>query len=174
MDPQRIHTLLHGRKGPVTKPVLPDKAAAIAEVFMEAGVEVAVVPAPDPVVSFLSGGEPDARPEAGVDSAVESGSGPYDAPAYEPDDEPDFGPEPDLELEAEHYAEAPWGSRASGITSTVGSLRRNGKPVGGPTRPASRRTPLLTRPTVPLTTPPWPLRNRNPRERVGTPPRPGP
>lgn len=109
MDPQRIHTLLHGRKGPVTKPVLPDKAAAIAEVFMEAGVEVAVVPAPDPVVSFLSGGEPDARPEAGVDSAVESGSGPYDAPAYEPDDEPDFGPEPDLELEAEHYAEAPWG-----------------------------------------------------------------
>lgn len=108
MDPQRIHTLLNGRKGPVTKPVLPDKAAAIAEVFMEAGVEVAVVPAPDSVVSILSGGEPDARTEHGVGSAVVPGPGPYDAPADELDDEPDFGPEPDLELDSEHYSEAPW------------------------------------------------------------------
>ncbi len=111
MDPQRIHTLLHGRKGPVTKPVLPDKAAAIAEVFMEAGVEVAVVPAPDPVVSFVSGAEPDARPEPSVGSAVGPGPAPYDEPYDEPEDEPDFGPEPDLELESEPYSETPWGEQ---------------------------------------------------------------
>lgn len=39
---ERILTLLDGRAGPVTKPVLADKADAIAEVFGEAGVAVIV------------------------------------------------------------------------------------------------------------------------------------
>ncbi len=46
LDLERIHTLLDGRVGPVTRPVLADKADSIAEVFAEAGVRVIVVGAP--------------------------------------------------------------------------------------------------------------------------------
>lgn len=110
MDPQRIHTLLNGRKGPVTKPVLPDKAAAIAEVFAEAGVAVEVVPASDAVVSFVSGGE------QGAGAQVEKQFTHDSETRFDADDEPDFGPEPELELEpefepeeySEEYQEAPY------------------------------------------------------------------
>lgn len=45
MDPTRVHKLLSGRIGPVTKPVLEDKADLIARAFVDAGVAVAVFPA---------------------------------------------------------------------------------------------------------------------------------
>src|SRR5690554_1579934 len=56
---ERIVTLLEGRVGAVTKPVLADKADAIAEVFAEAGVRVMVAAAPvDPPQYEERFGEP--------------------------------------------------------------------------------------------------------------------
>jgi len=45
MDPSRLRKLLDGRVGPVTKPVLQEKANLIAGAFAEAGVAVSVRPA---------------------------------------------------------------------------------------------------------------------------------
>ncbi len=45
MDPARLRKLLSGRVGPVTKPVLREKANLIAGAFAEAGVAVSVRPA---------------------------------------------------------------------------------------------------------------------------------
>ncbi len=42
IDVGRVVTLLKGRVGPVTKPVLAEKADAIAQIFQDAGVDVAV------------------------------------------------------------------------------------------------------------------------------------
>lgn len=47
MDPGRLHKLLAGRTGPVTKPVLEAKADLIARAFTEAGVAVTVYLAED-------------------------------------------------------------------------------------------------------------------------------
>lgn len=58
LDLERIHTLLDGRVGPVTRPVLADKADSIAEVFAEAGVRVIVVGAPSSVTAASVDPEP--------------------------------------------------------------------------------------------------------------------
>lgn len=82
MDPERIFTLLNGRVGPVTKPVLSDKAAAIAEVFTAAGVKVAILPAGVTDGPSLPRGDPSEDASAATGEA---------GPAQVPEDEP--GPE---------------------------------------------------------------------------------
>ncbi len=75
---ERIVTLLEGRVGAVTKPVLADKADAIAEVFAEAGVRVIVAPAriePPPYVERFGEPPDTAAPEA------EQHDEPYEGPA---------------------------------------------------------------------------------------------
>ncbi len=92
----RIVTLLDGRMGEVTKPVLADKADAIAEVFAEAGVRVVVAAAriapPQYEERF---GEPPER-EAEADGAVEPAE-----VAEEPEPEPAADAEPGMEPEPE-------------------------------------------------------------------------
>lgn len=68
LDPERIVTLLDGRIGAVTRPVLGDKADAIAEVFGEAGVRVMVSPV------LPEGGHGHERFQAARDAAAEAGS----------------------------------------------------------------------------------------------------
>jgi len=86
MDKQRIRTLLSGRTGPVTRPVLAEKADSIAEVFTDAGVTVMIVEAPD------AGG-----PHTGGSGAAEGpGAGHHPAPVSDQAREPFQSP--DLEV----------------------------------------------------------------------------
>lgn len=89
MDRQRIRTLLAGRTGPVTRPVLADKADSIAEVFTAAGVTVMIMEAPDQDIPVDAGGH------ASVDAHVGVGA---DATDYEADYQAEFVEEPHLPL----------------------------------------------------------------------------
>lgn len=84
LEVPRVVTLLQGRVGPVTKPVLAPKADAIAAVFQEAGLDVAVYDAsaaPDETHWDTEVRPPAAEPPAQTREAVE----PEEAPA---EDEP--------------------------------------------------------------------------------------
>ncbi|MEJ2290665.1 MAG: tetratricopeptide repeat protein [Deinococcales bacterium] len=59
MDPGRVRKLLDGRTGPVTKPVLQEKANLIAQAFAEAGVAVSVRPADADRPAVADGGRLD-------------------------------------------------------------------------------------------------------------------
>jgi hypothetical protein len=65
MDPGRVHKLLDGRTGAVTKPVLKEKANLIAQAFAEAGVAVSMRPAELDAGS----GAPDGRLDLPVETA---------------------------------------------------------------------------------------------------------
>ena len=82
MDRQRIRTLLAGRTGPVTKPVLAEKADSIAEVFTAAGVTVLIMEAPE-----------HALPEAGVEVTHDASAVGAD---YQADYQEEFPVDPDL------------------------------------------------------------------------------
>ena len=106
MDRQRIRTLLAGRTGPVTRPVLPAKADSIAEVFTAAGVTVMIVEAVDDTVAAddLRDDAPthDAAPPAG--SSHEDVLGSVPTSGTEPFMDLDLGAtdfeEPDLQSAA--------------------------------------------------------------------------
>lgn len=91
LDLDRIHTLIDGRVGPVTRPVLAEKADSIAEVFAEAGVRVIVV-----------GAQLSAPPEssaAAADTTLEDSSGqqpqPSEGAAEQSADPQPSSPEPE-------------------------------------------------------------------------------
>jgi len=92
MDRQRIRTLLADRTGPVTRPVLAEKADSIAEVFTAAGVMVMIMEVLDQesVEATASGGVADA--EGGGDVRIDATD--YEAPFQE-----EFRQEPDSPLE---------------------------------------------------------------------------
>lgn len=102
----RIVTLLDGRMGEVTKPVLADKADAIAEVFAEAGVRVVVAAArvtpPQYEERFGQPHEAEER-TSGPDEPAAMTEEPAPYPALERDSalEPDPAPEPDCPPEPE-------------------------------------------------------------------------
>lgn len=116
----RIVTLLDGRMGEVTKPVLADKADAIAEVFAEAGVRVVVAAArvapPQYEERFGQPHEAEERTSGPVEPAAMTEE-PAPDPALEPDPDPepdaysepdaDFDPGPPPEPEPEDTV--PWG-----------------------------------------------------------------
>ncbi len=68
MDPARLHKLLAGRTGPVTKPVLEAKADLIARAFVDAGVAVTVYVAEDDDTDDEAGG---ANAVGGIDASAE-------------------------------------------------------------------------------------------------------
>jgi hypothetical protein len=74
MDPARLRKLLGGRVGPVTKPVLQEKADLIATAFAEAGVAVSVRPAANgDVAGRALSGRPFGAPAGEVTPAREPG-----------------------------------------------------------------------------------------------------
>lgn len=93
LEVSRVVTLLKDRVGPVTKPVLPSKADAIAAVFQEAGVDVAVYDAaayqtdwgaPKVVTSAGQAAEGPSREPAGEVPATRPAPPERPAPAPEP------------------------------------------------------------------------------------------
>lgn len=111
MDRQRIRTLLAGRTGPVTRPVLAEKADSLAEVFTAAGVAVLVIEA-------LSH---ETHAERSGDGQGDMGATPSMASTdYEADYQEAFGQETDAPLGAWHVDaawddeddDAPWEEQA--------------------------------------------------------------
>src|SRR5690606_7986294 len=98
MDRQRIRTLLAGRTGPVTRPVLADKADSIAEVFTAAGVTVMIIDAPQ---------QEDTGAVAAADVGDAGGGDDVDTMDYEADYDEEFSEEPS-QLPGEWNVDAAW------------------------------------------------------------------
>jgi len=79
LDVGRVLTLLKGRVGPVTKPVLAEKADVIAQVFQDAGVHVAIydAEASPEETAWPRAPEPEATPAQDDEEVPEYG---YEAP----------------------------------------------------------------------------------------------
>ncbi len=84
MDPARVHKLLDGRVGPVTKPLGRAKAEAILHIFEDAGVNVTIRPAHEGDEA-LAAGRPVPAPAAPPEPAP---AAPPEAAAAEPDPRP--------------------------------------------------------------------------------------
>lgn len=161
MDRQRIRTLLAGRTGAVTKPVLAEKADSIAEVFTAAGVTVMIMEAPEPAVEVEVAGLHD---EAGDDAGAadtdyeaayqEEFSQDADLPvggwnvdsAWETDDEDvpwDEGPDGASEAQA-HHVETP-DSAPDNPTARSGQVVEQPEPAAseGSAEPAEQAEPKL-------------------------------
>lgn len=78
MDARRVRKLLAGRTGPVTKPVLEEKAELIARAFADAGVSVSVRPADEPAERLST---PRLEAERDTGAWARAGDGHEPAPA---------------------------------------------------------------------------------------------
>lgn len=142
----RIVTLLDGRTGPVTKPVLSAKADAIAEVFAEAGVRVLVAaalaeppayqeefaaPEPEPAPSAaVQPGPPGPAPER-AQPAEDAAAQPAEAPPTGPAKAPAASRPPD-EADTPPWADSSWGWDAAGDDT----WKVAAQPAAAPTEPA--------------------------------------
>ena len=112
MPLERVRKLIEGRTGPITRPLRPDKAEAIAQTFEAAGVAVVIRPATEADDAVMT--EPQAQPEGtevgGPVASDEAVSDRDDAPSEaepavataEPDvSEADVGDTTNEEIEAE-------------------------------------------------------------------------
>jgi hypothetical protein len=146
MPVERVRKLIDARTGPITRPLRPDKAEAIAQTFEAAGVVVAIRPTTED--DEVEPERPAAPPEAARTAPPEAGDAETDA--REPTDDTAAAPEADHEAEAESAAE-------SGA-DTVPDAETDEEAEAGatPPEPASesdRRTP---RPGAPLRIEPEP------------------
>lgn len=147
MDRQRIRTLLAGRTGPVTRPVLAEKADSIAEVFTAAGVAVMIMEALDPEVIDAASDD--------NEGDVDGGGVPADATDYEAPFQEGFNEEPgpplgswnvDSAWEAEDD-DVPWDERP-GAAGEDSLEEHQGPPVGMLAETAAREP---TEPKLPST-----------------------
>ena len=99
MPLDRVRKLIEGRTGPITRPLRPDKADAIAQTFEAAGVTVVIRPAneADAIGSVAEPAPAETEPEpAETEPAPEpEPAEPDPTPEPEPDPDPDPAPEPE-------------------------------------------------------------------------------
>lgn len=118
MEPERIRTLLEGRVGAVTRPVLHEKAVLIAKVFAEARVAVSIreqILEADPVESARAPLEPAADAPATAPQPT-SEAAPEVPPGAQPAARPELDEiwDDDSGWDAEQEVVAPWNQIADG------------------------------------------------------------
>ena len=119
MPLDRVRKLIESRTGPITRPLRPDKADAIAQTFEAAGVSVVIRPATeddeigavappattatDSVTDSATGDAPQEAPEpvSGSHAVDEAEPTAERDPEVDPEPEPEMDPEPEPESEPE-------------------------------------------------------------------------